>query len=42
MVFYFTSSVVSPPVTLFMGADKHESNMVYDIFICMREINNIF
>lgn len=25
MVFYFTSNVVSPPVTLFMGADKHES-----------------
>ncbi|XP_013200541.1 coiled-coil domain-containing protein 25 [Amyelois transitella] len=25
MVFYFTSSVVSPPVTLFMGADKHEN-----------------
>ncbi|CAG9784526.1 unnamed protein product [Diatraea saccharalis] len=25
MVFYFTSAVVSPPVTLFMGADKHEN-----------------
>ncbi|KAF9811972.1 hypothetical protein SFRURICE_021329 [Spodoptera frugiperda] len=25
MVFYFTSNVVSPPVTLFMGADKHEN-----------------
>ncbi|NP_001040106.1 coiled-coil domain-containing protein 25 [Bombyx mandarina] len=25
MVFYFTSSVVSPPVTLFMGADKNEN-----------------
>ncbi|XP_013133548.1 PREDICTED: coiled-coil domain-containing protein 25 [Papilio polytes] len=25
MVFYFTSSVVAPPVTLFMGADKHEN-----------------
>ncbi|XP_063358601.1 coiled-coil domain-containing protein 25 [Cydia amplana] len=25
MVFYFTSDVVSPPVTLFMGADKHEN-----------------
>lgn len=25
MVFYFTSNVVSPAVTLFMGADKHES-----------------
>lgn len=25
MVLYFTSTVVSPPVTLFMGADKYES-----------------
>ncbi|PZC74683.1 coiled-coil domain-containing protein 25 [Helicoverpa armigera] len=25
MVFYFTSNVVSPAVTLFMGADKHEN-----------------
>lgn len=25
MVFYFTSNVVDPPVTLFMGLDKHES-----------------
>ncbi|KAI8427683.1 hypothetical protein MSG28_002142 [Choristoneura fumiferana] len=25
MVFYFTSNVVSPSVTLFMGADKHEN-----------------
>lgn len=25
MVFYFTSNVVKPPVTLFMGADKHEN-----------------
>ncbi|KAJ2953526.1 hypothetical protein O0L34_g1128 [Tuta absoluta] len=25
MVFYFTSDVVTPPVTLFMGADKHEN-----------------
>ncbi|XP_045767763.1 coiled-coil domain-containing protein 25 [Maniola jurtina] len=25
MVFYFTSDVVSPPVTLFMGTDKHEN-----------------
>ncbi|XP_026329221.1 coiled-coil domain-containing protein 25 [Hyposmocoma kahamanoa] len=25
MVLYFTSDVVSPPVTLFMGADKHEN-----------------
>ncbi|KAJ8726248.1 hypothetical protein PYW07_000946 [Mythimna separata] len=25
MVFYFTSNVVAPPVTLFMGADKHEN-----------------
>ncbi|VVC91878.1 coiled-coil domain-containing protein 25 [Leptidea sinapis] len=25
MVFYFTSNVVTPPVTLFMGADKHEN-----------------
>ncbi|CAG4968245.1 unnamed protein product [Colias eurytheme] len=25
MVFFFTSNVVSPPVTLFMGADKHEN-----------------
>lgn len=25
MVFYFTSEVVSPPVKLFMGFDKHES-----------------
>lgn len=25
MVLYFTSTVVSPPVTLFMGADKHEN-----------------
>lgn len=25
MVFYFTSDIVQPPVTLFMGFDKHES-----------------
>nr|ACO15374.1 Coiled-coil domain-containing protein 25 [Caligus clemensi] len=25
MVFYFTSSAVDPPVTLFMGLDKHEN-----------------
>lgn len=25
MVYYFTSDVVAPPVTLFMGFDKHES-----------------
>lgn len=25
MVFYFTSKVVDPPVTLFMGLDKHEN-----------------
>ncbi|XP_072936522.1 coiled-coil domain-containing protein 25 [Epargyreus clarus] len=25
MVFYFTSNVIVPPVTLFMGADKHEN-----------------
>ena len=25
MVFYFTSSVVEPPVTLFMGLDKYEN-----------------
>ncbi|XP_023954711.2 coiled-coil domain-containing protein 25 [Bicyclus anynana] len=25
MVFYFTSDVVAPPVTLFMGNDKHEN-----------------
>ena len=25
MVFYFTSTVVDPPVTLFMGEDKHEN-----------------
>lgn len=25
MVFYFTSTVVEPPVTLFMGLDKHEN-----------------
>ncbi|CAG0880243.1 unnamed protein product [Cyprideis torosa] len=25
MVFYFTSNVVEPPVTLFMGEDKHEN-----------------
>lgn len=25
MVYYFTSDVVTPPVTLFMGFDKHES-----------------
>merc|ERR1712037_330376 len=25
MVFYFTSTVVAPPVTLFMGEDKHEN-----------------
>jgi len=25
MVFYFTSTVVEPPVTLFMGEDKHEN-----------------
>ncbi len=25
MVFYFTSTVVDPPITLFMGLDKHES-----------------
>merc|ERR1712203_826732 len=25
MVFYFTSTVVEPPITLFMGEDKHEN-----------------
>jgi hypothetical protein len=25
MVFYFTSNVVDPPVTLFMGLDKYEN-----------------
>lgn len=25
MVFYFTSSVVQPPVKIFMGLDKYES-----------------
>ena len=25
MVFFFTSTVVDPPVTLFMGLDKHEN-----------------
>jgi hypothetical protein len=25
MVFYFTSNIVDPPVTLFMGEDKHEN-----------------
>merc|ERR1712050_451360 len=25
MVFFFTSTVVDPPVTLFMGEDKHEN-----------------
>lgn len=25
MVLFFTSNIVSPPVTLFMGADKYES-----------------
>lgn len=25
MVYYFLSNVVSPPVKLFMGFDKHES-----------------
>lgn len=25
MVFYFTSNVVQPPVKLFMGIDKYES-----------------
>ncbi|KAK3612598.1 hypothetical protein CHS0354_042106, partial [Potamilus streckersoni] len=25
MVFYFISNVVSPPYTLYMGADKHEN-----------------
>lgn len=25
MVFYFTSSVVAPPVKIFMGLDKYES-----------------
>lgn len=25
MVFYFTSNVVQPSVTLFMGEEKHES-----------------
>jgi len=25
MVYYFTSTVVDPPVTLFMGFDKHEN-----------------
>lgn len=25
MVFYFISNVVSPPFTLFMGAEKHEN-----------------
>lgn len=28
MVFYFTSNVVTPPVTLFMGLDKHESKLI--------------
>jgi hypothetical protein len=25
MVFYFTSNIIDPPVTLFMGEDKHEN-----------------
>lgn len=25
MVFYFVSSVVTPPFTIFMGAEKHEN-----------------
>ena len=25
MVYYFVSNVVDPPVTLFMGRDKHEN-----------------
>jgi len=28
MVFYFTSNVVDPPVTLFMGEDKHENEQL--------------
>lgn len=37
MVFYFTSSVVSPPVKLFMGLDKYESKLfiktpIFNIF----------
>lgn len=27
MVYYFTSDLVQPPVTLFMGFDKHESEL---------------
>lgn len=27
MVYYFTSDVVSPPFTLFMGAEKYESKV---------------
>lgn len=29
MVFYFTSDVVQPPVTLFMGLDKYESEVIF-------------
>lgn len=36
MVYYFTSDVVQPPVTLFMGFDKHESECeeVEDVISC--------
>lgn len=32
MVFYFTSNVVSPPMTIFMGLDKYESKYK-DLFV---------
>lgn len=31
MVFYFTSTVVSPPFTIFMGAEKHESEYRHSV-----------
>lgn len=34
MVFYFTSNVVQPPVTLFMGLDKYESKVKSLNFYC--------
>lgn len=34
MVFFFTSDVVSPPVKLFMGLDKYESeNLRFYLFL---------
>lgn len=29
MVFYFVSNVVSPPFTIFMGAEKYESELTW-------------